>query len=680
MVMKSDERATDLCTDSSSTDVFKVYSFDVFETSLIRCVAVPSDVFRIIGRRVARGTANVSASELIEDFFSARIEAERLAREAAGAGECTLGSIWTILRSVLPGLLSTFGPEYELDGERSVIVANRQVAAQIAGLRARGARIIFASDTYLPEKFVRSELICHGLATEADACYVSSALNLTKESGSLFRYILQQEKIAAREMHHYGDNAWSDYSVPKRLGISSALYRDSALNKWERALIGRNALCQESGSFLAGSMRVSRLVPHDGDHADGARDLVATFLGPLVLIWASWVLGAARQDRVRRLYFAARDGYLVWRAARILASDFGEIDCRYLKISRKAVLVPAIIEISSRGIPWLRRSGKTPELQRLVQKLGLTWQEVAAAFSALAKAEGGRKLLITERDWSQFWEILQTPPVADVVRARIAHRRASAVAYLRAKGVTESAVPAAIVDVGPQARQQTAVQELLGGVRSSLRGYYLALETERAPLSASGRVRALFYQDAADRSRITGDHTIFRQIYAMEHVLGLAPHGTVQEYGVGDPIEAVCAPVSIEYRKYVGKVVGELEKFCAEHRRDAILYVNESAARELMDTLVRVWWSDPSKAAVESLGHVFVGDELNDTDSQLLVEPWQLHGAAKNLLPSRIRKFVGLSVQRPVWPEAALQRTGWAAARLLRLREILVTARNHLRS
>ena len=91
----------------------------------------------------------------------------------------------------------------------------------------------------------------------------------------------------------------------------------------------------------------------------------------------------------------------------------------------------------------------------------------------------------------------------------------------------------------------------------------------------------------------------------MEHVLGLAPHGTVQEYGIGDPIEAVCAPVSIEYREYVDKVARELEKFCAEHRRDAILYVNESAARELMDSLVRVWWSDPSKAAVESLGDVF---------------------------------------------------------------------------
>ena len=673
-------RPRDLRTVDSSTDVFKVYSFDVFDTTLIRRVAVPSDVFRIIGIRVARETANVSAREMVEDFFSARIEAERLAREAAGAGECTLAAIWTILRSMLPGLPGTCGPEYELAAERSVIAANRQVAALIAGLRASGARIIFASDTYLPGEFIQAELIRHRLAREADACYVSSAVGLTKESGSLFKYILRQEKIAAGEMHHYGDNARSDYSVPKRLGISSAVYRDSALNKWERALIGRNAVCQESGSFLAGSMRVSRLGPHDGGHENGVRDLVSTFLGPLILIWASWVLGAAREDGVGRLYFVARDGYLAWRVAQILAPDFGEIDCRYLKISRKAVLLPSITEVSQAGIPWLRRSGKTPDLQRLVQKLGLTWQEVAAAFSPLAKAGGGRKLLITERDWSHFWEILQTPPVVDVVRARIAHRRASAVAYLKAEGVADSAVPAAIVDVGPQARQQSAVQELLGGVRRSLRGYYLDLDTSRAPRSASGRVRALFYNNAPDRRKITEDYEIFRRIYYVEHLLGLAPHGTVQEYSVGNPIEPVCTPVSIQHRAYVDKVVRELERFCAEHRRDAILYADESVARELIDSLIRVWCSDPSKAAVDSLGDVTVGDELNDTDSQLLVEPWQLHGAAKNLLPSCIRKFVGISVQSPVWPEAALQRTGWAAMGLLRLREILVVARNHFRS
>ncbi|HUY37280.1 MAG TPA: hypothetical protein VMV13_00545 [Candidatus Binataceae bacterium] len=656
--------------------MFKVYSFDVFETSLIRRVAVPSDVFRIIARRLAREAADVSGRETIEDVFAARVEAERLAREAAGTGECTLADIWVILRSMLPALPRTFGPECELDAERGVLTPNRQVAARITALRASGARIIFASDTYLPKEFVQSELIQHGLATEADGCYVSSAVGLTKESGALFNYMLQQEKITARDIHHYGDNAGSDYRIPKQLGISSELYRDSELNKWERALVGSEAACREPGSVLAGSMRLSRLVPDGEEHDAGVRDLVSTFLGPLILVWAGWVLGAARQDQVRRLYFVARDGYLTWRAARILAPDFGEIDCRYLKISRKAVLVPAITEISPRGIPWLRRSGNTPDLQSLVQKLGLPWTEIAPAFSELAGAKGGLKRVTTERDWSQFWEILQSPPVADVLRAHVARQRANAIAYLRAQAVAESAVTAAIVDIGPGARQQTAVQELLGGVSSSRRGYYLRLDTNRAPVSGSGRVKALFYGDPPDRTGITGVvYEIFRRIYAVEHIVGLAPHGTVREYSNKTSVEAVCAPVTIQHNEYVGRVAAELERFCTEHRRDATLYTNDRVARDLMDTLIRAWYSDPSKAAVDSLGQLLMDDALNDDDSRPLIEPWRLQTAAKNLLPWSVRRSLGISVQSPVWPEAALQRTGWAAAGLLQLREALASAR-----
>jgi FMN phosphatase YigB (HAD superfamily) len=656
--------------------LLKVYSFDVFETSLIRRVAVPSDVFRIIARHVARETANVSARETIEDFFAARVEAERMAREAAGTGECTLAEIWTILRSMLPALPSTFGPECELDAERSVLTPNRQIAARIASLRASGARIIFASDTYLPREFVQSELIRHGVAADSDGIYVSSAVGLTKESGALFKYILQQEKITPPEMRHCGDNPGSDYGVPKRLGISCDRYRDSELNRWERALVG--AACQEPGSFLAGSMRLSRLVPRDGKQDEGIRELVWTFLGPLALIWASWALGAARKDRVRRLYFVARDGYLVWRAARILAPDFGEIDCRYLKISRKAVLLPAITEISPRGIPWLRFPGHAPELQLLVQKLGLNWTRVATEFSGLAKEEGGRKRLTTERDWSQLWEILQTPPTVDMVRAVIGQQRANAIAYLKAEGLAESTVTSAIVDVGPAARQQTAVQELLGGVSSSLCGYYLRLDTDRAPLSESGRVRALFYADPPDRMNITGVvYEIFRRIYPLEHVVGLAPHGSVQEFSTGNPIEPVCPPVTTQHKQYVDKVAEELESFCAEHRRDAILYANESTARELMNTLIKAWYSDPSNAAVDSLDHLLIDNALNDDESRPLVEPWRLNVAAKNLLPSSVLKSLGISVQRPVWPEAALQRTGWTAAGLLRLREVLASVRRH---
>src|SRR5262249_1560311 len=153
-------------------------------------------------------------------------------------------------------------------------------------------------------------------------------------------------------------------------------------------------------SRLVGEMRAFRL---GTTHTDGTNSLVATFLGPATFIWAAWTLNVAQRDGIRRLYFAARDGYLVWRAAHVLSPRFGAIECRYLKISRQAVLLPSIEEISPSGISWLRRPWELPELDRLLRKLGLSWEEVEQGFSSLHAKYGKSTILGTDEQWDQFW-------------------------------------------------------------------------------------------------------------------------------------------------------------------------------------------------------------------------------------------------------------------------------------
>ena len=161
--------------------VVRVHSFDVFDTSLLRRVAAPSDVFRLIGRRIAREIRVVLQDQFVEDFLFARLSAERDA--LLHCEECTIDQIWTILHEKLPDLPHAYGSEYELEAEQSVLVPNAIVATQIAALRAAGARIVFVSDTYLPAEFVRTELLRHRLALDGDGLYVSSALGVTKRTG-----------------------------------------------------------------------------------------------------------------------------------------------------------------------------------------------------------------------------------------------------------------------------------------------------------------------------------------------------------------------------------------------------------------------------------------------------------------------------------------------------------------
>jgi hypothetical protein len=520
-----------------------------------------------------------------------------------------------------------------------------------------GAQIIFVSDTYLPADFVRAELLRHGLAEEGDKVFVSSAFGLTKRSGSLFQHILKSEGISAIDITHHGDNPQSDLVIPKRLGIAATLHTNTQLNAWERAILSREARYRDVSSELAGSTRAFRLRT-ELQSRSSSHYLVATFLGPAIFTWAAWVLGMARRDGVRRLYFSSRDGYLLCRAARILSPHFDDIDCRYLKVSRQSILLPSTTEISPAGMPWLQRSWEPASLERLIQKLGLHWEEVEHSLSALGGDRGKYKILVFESEWSEFWRILASPPIADLVQERIRTQRNNVLAYLRAEGLFDK-LSLGLVDIGWTLTVQSGLQKLLGGLPNvaSLKGYYLGLSPSRMPPAAAGKSTALFYDHAADHHSILPRYEIFKRVTILEHIFGLAPHGTVRQHQeIGATVVPVCPPVSATFAETVEDVARSLEAYCADNQVMATSYSDEVVAREIIDNLVRTWFGSPNEIALRALDQVTISDDPNNLDSGPLLESWRPLKAAKTLAPRRWH--TKLKVWRPVWPEAAFQRSG----------------------
>ena len=650
----------------------QLHSFDVFDTALVRRVAFPSDVFFLVGERIAGEIGKANYREFIEDFVSARRQAERVL--LLEHEETTLADIWVALRDTFPELPPSCGSEYELNAEREVLGPNREIARHITSLRAEGARIAFASDTYLPREFVWDELTRHGLAIDGDHLYVSSSLGVTKRSGKLFDRISKSEGVPADKIHHYGDNAHSDFNVPKRLGVQATLLSDAQLNQWEQALCGTEP--KMASSLLAGSMRSFRL-NNSSDFPESICDLVGTFLGPIAMVWAAWLLGAARRDGVRRLYFASRDGNLVWHAARMLSPQFGDIDCRYLKVSRQAVLLPSVKQISPSEIPWLFRPWELAEMDRLLQKLGLNWAEVSSSFETLANGQGRRKILDGKEDLNEFWKVLQTSTVKDLLLARIEERRKAALAYFEAEGLGDE-IPSGFVDLGWFLTVQTALRKLLGGRegKSRLRGYYLGVSPDRLARSEAGDTTALFYGNAPDRRELVRDAAIFRRIDILEHIIGLAPHGTVHEYrfveGVAEP---VCRAIRSDYADSVRDVERAVRAFCRIHP-DAESFADEHVARSTIDVLIKTWCGSPSEGALKLLQHVRAGRDQNNLDDRRLVEPWRLWEAAKVLLPGRLQRAFDLKLWSPMWPEASLKCSQEWPSRLVRFRTKLNAVRS----
>ena len=64
-------------------------------------------------------------------------------------------------------------------------------------------------------------------------------------------------------------------------------------------------------------------------------------LGPTMNVFIMWVLSQAMDRGQRRLYFLARDGYLMYKTAKLYCEKFGlPIDCIYLSCSRYALRIP----------------------------------------------------------------------------------------------------------------------------------------------------------------------------------------------------------------------------------------------------------------------------------------------------------------------------------------------------
>ena len=653
----------------------KIASFDVFDTCLIRTRPFPSDVFYEIAIELQQSAHSYFGRNFAEDFRAARSTAETVALKNLKTGEeVTLETIWRqlALTTGLPNWRD--GMLAELRSEERCIRANARMILAVNAERTRGSRIAFLSDMYLPSEFILDRLRHHGFFQDGDVLMVSSSVGLTKRSGNLFRHLAEKEGVAFKEIHHTGDNLHSDVAVPARLGMAVRHCRDAHLEAPELAIVNSAYEDTSFASRMAGAMRSFRLASQGTEAENGLRDFAASFLAPVLTTFASWVLGQATRDGVRRLYFLSRDCYLLRQVAMRLAAGSG-IECRYLKVSRQALFLPSATAVSEAGMPWMKRWFETPTLDRLVAKLGLDEPEAPELTSRIYASIGGKDTLTHDADWAAFWRVIGQEPTHSKIQARIDKRRVDAVGYFESQGMLDG-TPWAIVDLGWWLTCQTALNEILGiaSPDKGVRGYYLGLQSGRLTATDAGTATPLFYAAPLDRPAGVAQPHIFPRATLLEHLFGIAPHGTVRYYqpSPNGVASAVCAEVKVEVESLSSEMEGLLAEFVSQHWEPGLPPPASAVARGVIDRLIGTCLSHPKRQWCEALMPIDVSADQNNIGSVPLASPMTWGRVISNRMSGSVGaryRFNG-----PVhWPEAdecitrgALQ-TALKAVHLLRL-------------
>lgn len=657
-----------------------MHSFDVFDTSLVRTVAVPEDLFLLVAVSVLEKSGAELTTENVIEIARLRREAEVSARRARDTDDITLRDIYR--RIDLPfGIDAGDMMQQELEVESSVVRAISSTKRDVETTRQQGEKVVFVSDTPLPTDHVSKMLLDVGLATDGDPVYASGDLGMAKWSGRLFDHVRQMEQPTG-EWIHTGDHPQSDVRVPARKGIGTVRYRDAELTSSERILLQESLGEPWERSLIAGVSRAVRLSNADDALHPGLAEIVSGVVGPLLSSYVAWVLRDAAQTGIERLYFVSRDGDLLLQIVSELEGSLpGDTpDCRYLYGSRLAWLFPAITEMRRDDLGWLLHA--EPTLGEALAKLHIDPENIAEVLHSHGFSGRDLDLRIGDDDRERFWRVIEDPAVGSMVLPIAAEAREATLAYLQQEGLMSSG-RWALVDVGWLLRSKTALKQLLSmtGHGDVAFGYYLALGRPRAPMTDTGPFKAFALPE--DDHRVD---TLYSHAMVIEEAFLSAEHGTVIGYEWdGEEARPTLAPYAEDPRRiqYLRNLRRLLSAYVHEASKAGIYRDNLEGLRAGAIASCHDFLSNPKASLVESLAWMEAVETVSHEESRIrrLAVPLESRDIAAFVVEKTLPNIQSVQkrarVRRYFWPEGSLAlsqpwvRWLWNTAEALQWRELL---------
>lgn len=377
----------------------KAVAFDVFDTLLLRDVANPVDLFRLVGAR----------------FAQQRVQAEALAREKC-SGEVTLTQIYA--EAPLVG----YDPAVECALELQAAVANDTLLRAAKLCHKRGQAVYAVSDMYLPAAQITAMLKRCGFDF-LDGVFVSCEYGVQKRSGKLFQVFLQQTGLRAQDVLFVGDSWRADVLGAGVNGIR-------ALHWPARSVI--------ADSWQAGAL--AAFVQNRTQWAEPTQESLGFgALGPLLVAFVDWLHTQRSAAPDRTLYFLARDMDLVYEIYRRRYPQ--DENVAYLRVSRRS-LCPALLAVGKLGL-----------LRAALPRQVLTGAELAAYCGAICPAQYAQQRFDLKAD------ALPQDEVAQLLAQFQTEAEPLATAYLRQMQVGRGAY---LADIGSGGTTQRMIEALVG--------------------------------------------------------------------------------------------------------------------------------------------------------------------------------------------------------------------------
>lgn len=646
----------------ANTNNYRLFSFDLYDTLLVRTTISPAGIFDKALRRALESGVKLPPHISPCYYRSQRSQAESRAREKTTKEEITLSDIQEELAYIthLPSTLCRVLIEFEVFEEMRSVRCIAKVRDLLMQLKLNGHQICLISDMYLPHETIRNILSNVGLDQDAKSLYVSSSIGLTKRAGSIYHYIMSSENVQPQSWIHIGDNYHSDYRVPRKLGISAYRYDGSSLNRYELSLARSQLFSAEA---LAGAMRAVRLsIPEEVSHAGIRTAVGATVAAPILITYVCWLLNHARSNNIQRLYFLSRDGQILFNLAQqILERLKWSIEIRYLYASRQAWFLPATYQVTPAVSEWILSPDPFLTPRNVASRLQLNEEYVTSQFGKLFCRLIEPDTALNLSEIAQIRQALLNGFLSDAIQCQAAKSRETTLGYLRQEGLLEN-INWALVDIGWHGRLQQSLHQILNPVNDNqpISGYYFGLRRDLTSLSSYPNLFHSYYR-IPDAPLPDWRFPVLMEVFtAADHgsTIGYRqrPGGEYSPVLISDSNTAAMEWGLTDMRKGIFEVLEILDN----HDLHNILNEAESL-RPVITDIIKALMISPSIEEAESLGEYRFSIDQNEQQTQTLAPPLDLKKALQWLMTQDSGRKMSLSL----WIEASCIRSGFLSRLLL---------------
>lgn len=490
-------------------DKNEIISFDIFDTLLFRNVYSPSDIFKLVAKKM---------DDEIKNFYDLRISSESKARKHVPNFECTLDEIYDEISKEVGKTLSAKAKKIELDLEQQFIDVNPFMHEIFEYALSKEKKVYLISDMYLPSKIICKLLKKAGYKTVP--LYVSCEYRKSKGTGELYDIVQRENNLDKTKWLHIGDNKISDYERPIEFGINAYKYKN--IREYDMCITPNSI--EES---IITAIQYNYL--YNGTKVDYWSKFGILYISPIYFGFTDWLYKMTND--LDNLFFLARDGYIIQKIYEMFPKTDKYI--KYIYCSRKSIQIPSLLNQEDDYIVHMltMKNDVVKKEKSLKEMFEVAQLKCDNKYIQIIKQFGFHSFndIVTENKYNNAKKLIAR--LLPDIKKNLLEQNKLAIDYLNQEGMSKFD-KINIVDIGWGGSIQYSISKLLN---KKTNGYYFGTiytpEKENWYSSTFGWYFDMD-NDPVDKQDVLDQVMMYELIFS-------APHGTTIKYETKDKIVPV---------------------------------------------------------------------------------------------------------------------------------------------